>query len=110
MSTRIVRSREAVRPHESFLQFSVYRSTQDGQICGYQIYNRGGGEHENTFITTPFGVPIAKAWRPACEFVHDNDIQVVWLNDPENLFDLPEDIVPAGRESGGSGAIAAQSR
>ena len=99
MPARIVHRRDAVRPDESFLQFSVYRSAQDGQVCGYQIYNRRDGGDGERFVTTPFGVPVEKAWQPACAFVREHGIEVVWVNDPERLFQVPQDEARGGAAS-----------
>lgn len=88
MSARIVRSRTAIQPQESFAWFSVYRDREDGRICGYLHYD--SRDAASAYESTPFGVPVETAWGPARELVDGRNIDVVWLNDPENLFEPPE--------------------
>ena len=101
MPARAVRSREAIRPDESFLEFTVYRSPDSGRTCGYLNFG-----HQSPALQapayTPFALSLEEAWDMACQFVREHRVQVLWVNDPENLSDFPEaidDIAP-GSPSG----------
>ena len=88
MPVRIERSLAAVAPGESFLEFSVYRSPQDGRASGYLNFGHQSPAHR-ALAYAPYALSLADAWRLACDFVRDSRIDVIWVNDLECLFEDP---------------------
>ncbi|WEX89943.1 hypothetical protein PZN02_005280 [Sinorhizobium garamanticum] len=73
---------------EAFV-FKVYRSPKDGEsVLGYM--EPFGVVHSDaravTWISTPFGVPVLKAFSDVLGLAERHGAKAVWINDPDNLF------------------------
>ena len=89
MVVRTVRGRREIASGTPFVQFSVYRSRQDGVACGYHVFQGKSAEGEPAFVTSPFGVPVEDAWSSACALANEQQVEIIWINDPETLFSAP---------------------
>ena len=83
MTVRITRDRMDIPPGHSFLEFAVYRSPADGRVCGYLNFGHQSVEHR-ALAYEPYALALDEAWQLACNFVRDNGIDVLWINEPEN--------------------------
>jgi hypothetical protein len=69
--------------------FKVYKSPKDGEtVLGYMepfgVIHSGG--RAVTWISTPFGVPVLKAFADVLELAEGHGAKAVLINDPDKLF------------------------
>ena len=92
---RVVRSREGIPPGESFLEFAIYRSPEDGQARGYLSFGHQSPALQAAAYAS-FALSLQEAWAMALAFVREHRIHVLWVNDPESLLALADGEIAAG--------------
>ena len=102
MPVRTTRNRADIPPNASFLEFTVYRGPEDGRACGYLNFGHQSAEHRASAYA-PYALTLDDAWQLACRFVIDNDIDMLWINDPENLL-APSAVQEAESSASGDSA------
>ena len=95
VAARVVRSREGIPPGESFLEFAIYRSPEDGLARGYLSFGHQSPALQAAAYAS-FALSLQEAWAMALAFVREHRIHVLWVNDPESLLALGDGEIAAG--------------
>ena len=84
--TNIVRNKDDV-PEGECVEFTVYESpTKEGEIFGYYSFNRQTAPDKVSFVQSDYGIDVATAFEEARQFAKSNDIPMILIIDPDNLF------------------------
>jgi hypothetical protein len=77
-----------------FVTFKVYCSPKDNMtIYGHHQFAHQGAENKVKFYYSPFGIPVAHAFGETRRFAESKGISTIWIDDPNQLFEL-EQAVP----------------
>ena len=86
-----IRRVEDLRDGENEVEFNVYRClTDEKTIYGYMRHPPCRPRPNVVFEGSAFGVPVAVAFRRACQYAEAHGIPIVIVNDPHGLFPEPQ--------------------
>lgn len=77
-------------------EFKVYSDPANKKVFGYLVPYCiiQSGSQTATWIKTPWGVPVKKAYELTVALAETHGVEAIWINDPQCLFPENERITP----------------